>query len=105
DLSFNDYVSGDMYRATVAGRADGKVLSVTLPLASGTSSLEIRRPSNCHAYGTIKAGPFTVTSWDTSFSGNKVFTTPRITATLVGGGTRIWLGPLPVSLKLGVKAG
>jgi hypothetical protein len=89
----------------VAGRADGKVLSVTLPLASGTSSLEIRRPSNCHAYGTIKAGPFTVTSWDTSFSGSKVFTTPRITATLVGGETRVWVGPLPISLKLGVKAG
>jgi hypothetical protein len=103
-VSFNDFVSGDMYRATVAGRADGKVLSVNLPLASGTSSLEIRRPYNCHAYGSIKAGGVTLTSWDTSFSGSRVFSTPRLSRTLIGGSTRVWVGPLPISLRIGVNA-
>src|SRR5690349_1015653 len=52
--SFSDAVVGDSYRATLSGRVDGKVLTKSLSIASGTSNLKVQRPSNCRAYGSLK---------------------------------------------------
>jgi hypothetical protein len=103
--SFSDAVIGDSYRATFSGRVDGKVLTKSLSIASGTSSLQVQRPSKCRAYGSLKLAGITLASWDKSFTSSTSFATGPLFKTLVGGSTRVWVGPVPVTIKAGARAG
>ena len=56
DLSYDfvDWGWPTRYKAQFTARADGYVLDLKVPLASGEADLDITYPSTCHASGFVK---------------------------------------------------
>ena len=98
-LKFNDSATSNKYTATVSAQADGRVLYATLPLASGDASLEIREPSNCRAFGSLKLRGNTVATWNRSFIGSAGFTTAPFVDKQIGGQTQFGIGPVTLTFR------
>lgn len=89
----------DHYQLYMAGSADAKILSKTLKLASGESTILAVEPNHAYAWGNLKAGGYTLISWNKYFVASTNFRTMPFFSAQIGGEGTFPVGPGSVKVN------
>ncbi|MEO7098977.1 MAG: hypothetical protein ABI162_06415 [Luteolibacter sp.] len=99
--TFDQALYGSTYDVFASGRADGKLLYLSVNLASGASNFRVDGTNRTSAWGNLKAAGYTLATWNKSFSNNASFTTAPFVSFLPGGSATFSVGPVPITVGAG----